>query len=1740
MEQRNRFAPLGSPSAPTREINTNGFMSALDVHAMGVAAVEEYAPTPTPLSAANLAAERVATMNTRPTPPSLNTSGRASRSSPPPPALSEGERRDLYGIDLTPSPTGSYAPVDPRDADFDATPEAALLDDSGYIPLVVPQTAATSVQMSLLPTNETVTLLPSPLPSQAALNNSSAFNTPQDTQMSSDSSSSSEGTPAYLSPIEREPPTGLSNVPIRGPSAAPSAQPPPHPPHVAPIPVLSATLLSYVTDPGLASSPPHVSPAGAPFSIGSASPELTLASGTGLGVPLEPRINLTTASKGLPPSTPPPPSDMGAAAQGGRMTACPGLPVPDLSPPRVFWEDTQARDARAILARVREYCERPGPSQQEMEALERQAGDDALDASHEAAEALNLSRLGLGHYVQREPIYPIGGDHGRFVGSEDSVNAAFKTVCGALSLGFTRGEGDGNRALHAQQWFRTAAATLAAVLRGALSSEDVRHLGGRPVFPCLDNFQVDESVPCPDSRLELVTGLADQIAGELASRGGHSNGDRIDFSLLWDSLRTDAVTKLRTHAEEVAAAWTFPDLERTTVRNINMVLHTLTDRLEALETLEGPTHLAIAREMIGVIERDETAWRKRVIEKSKRDARPGIAAELEAWRANELEAQCVDAVKERVARMRGDELQVLEEEAFTRSKHELLLLAESRARSGFQDQLAEALSARWPGVEEEALGFDRDSYLEWELRRVFPEQREDVARELKAQREAHRLTKLHELEQSLALGSRADRVALVMEAAKSLGLDLVDTARVPPPIRTYAKKRPRSRTAALQLSNPPPLASPGAKRDVTGRSRSASVCSVRSASVEIIAEDLDAPMVLSDHDLTPTASPSGARTTEPLFGPDGNVRGRQSGDIIVPPLVPHPSEISTVTPTLGSEQASHPPSQLTATAALEANRPEMVGDLLLDPEVEVTRGLQTSVHNPANHMDSTPDPAPAPLAPPPPLPPPASTLLEDCLLTAIDNMLAPLRRDQKDMTVSLLSLARRIDAVEKGKLVTSLVTLATCAPQPVKAASSHNTTPATSATSMPQPVKGKARSSPPNTSAAVPAAGNAPGSLTTIPATQATPTLASVPEKAGSSLITTPADSATPMPERPSEGTVGGSPSDLNPPRDQPPHSDDFTAVRRVRTSFAVATARGIAQQTAAKDRASTVAAAQGRTPTGRPKVNSTPLPAKPTVTDVVVIRNGGFDDDHREKALRMRHPGDIVREVSRLMETQTRQPLKLLKGRWSTTAEKTGNFVYTVVGDVPFTYIASFNKWLCAPFPGGDLVAIRSWKWAQLRGVLLTDDTGTVWEPAQLEEHLRENPMFSDCVLSVVPHWFHNPHTLKAATSTVLFAYEDVNGARTQAALHHGVAMFGYSVKFVLSGDKPSLIQCARCYAIGHRDGSPECRVPLSEVRCVRCGGKHDTRDHDFECAALTHERAGTCNCTFPCLLCGKTGHNARSRSCPKRGDFPAPRYACIRTGREPAGAAEANPPPAWAAPARTRARQRGGKGKGRASSPPLAPTVPTPPPPPPIVPPAVAIPTPAAGPPPPESPPDSSRLTSRVPTRIVRPTVPDEVRRDAAQRVEQYKEENVAGLARVMVGGRKFLAPILDLRLTVRVARDWEAVRLSKVANGDIDAWKAAPTTADLARIDKWMSQDRAFATTNGYGDPNTPTAIAADNDSPLPLDLSLMAYVSSIEESLARNSLISQTANLWGSTVASDLNPAGATVVGPALTSSTLPHA
>ena len=123
------------------------------------------------------------------------------------------------------------------------------------------------------------------------------------------------------------------------------------------------------------------------------------------------------------------------------------------------------------------------------------------------------------------------------------------------------------------------------------------------------------------------------------------------------------------------------------------------------------------------------------------------------------------------------------------------------------------------------------------------------------------------------------------------------------------------------------------------------------------------------------------------------------------------------------------------------------------------------------------------------------------------------------------------------------------------------------------------------------------------------------------------------------------------------------------------------------------------------------------------------------------------------------------------------------------------------------------------------------------------------------------------------------------QHALADGVFMFGSPVKFVVSGDKPALIQCGRCHLLGHNKNSLLCKVPRTAVRCSHCGGAHDS---GFECKGQ-HKVAGRCDCVVKCNLCGKQGHHARSRACPKRGDFAPPKLARAQdtpTDRQPAPA--------------------------------------------------------------------------------------------------------------------------------------------------------------------------------------------------------------------------------------------------------------
>ncbi|KAH9006051.1 hypothetical protein EDB84DRAFT_1447612 [Lactarius hengduanensis] len=233
-------------------------------------------------------------------------------------------------------------------------------------------------------------------------------------------------------------------------------------------------------------------------------------------------------------------------------------------------------------------------------------------------------------------------------------------------------------------------------------------------------------------------------------------------------------------------------------------------------------------------------------------------------------------------------------------------------------------------------------------------------------------------------------------------------------------------------------------------------------------------------------------------------------------------------------------------------------------------------------------------------------------------------------------------------------------------------------------------------------------------------------------------------------------------------------------------------------------AAAQGRTPSGNRKANAT------TRTEVTVARNGGFEDQVAEGALRARSPQSIVLDIRSLLERQVQNPVKLLGGRWSTNIARTGNFVLVLASDIPDEVVASFATWLCAPFPGATLQPTDRWTWAQLRGVTTTDANGSVWDGDQILTELRRNPPFENAFMAARPRWQGAPERIASATSTVLIAYVDRTGEISKQADKEGIFMFGSTVKFVRAGDRPTLIQCGRCHQLGHNKSSPICGTTM------------------------------------------------------------------------------------------------------------------------------------------------------------------------------------------------------------------------------------------------------------------------------------------------------------------------------------------
>ncbi|KAH9018953.1 hypothetical protein EDB85DRAFT_2154134 [Lactarius pseudohatsudake] len=461
---------------------------------------------------------------------------------------------------------------------------------------------------------------------------------------------------------------------------------------------------------------------------------------------------------------------------------------------------------------------------------------------------------------------------------------------------------------------------------------------------------------------------------------------------------------------------------------------------------------------------------------------------------------------------------------------------------------------------------------------------------------------------------------------------------------------------------------------------------------------------------------------------------------------PHREPASTVDCTMGDEGRSHPVAAPPPEAAQP--RPVMVAELNLPMENGLRR-VTSSAHNPSNQMVTEADPLPAPAPPPPPgpevLPPELAAMgrFIQGLMNPIAETVAHLSSQQAEMSHKLDA---RISALEGNPK--------TAPPVPARPT---------------QAQQQRQWAHPPP----APPPGPPPAPLTS------------------------PARAQAPAP-------VAPNPAPANPGAPSPADDNGFIAVQkrgwnRV-AAGAIVTARAMNQHQQVADFTKKAAAAQGRTPSGNQKANTS------TRTEVTVARNGGFEDQVAEGALRARPPQSIVLDIRSLLERQVQNPVKLLGGRWSTNVARTGNFVLVLAGDIPDNVIASFAPWLCAPFPGATLQPTDGWTWAQLRGVTTRDANSSIWDGDQILTELRCNPPFENAFMAAKPRWQGAPERIASDMSTVLIAYVDRTGEISNQADKEGIFMFGSAVKFVRAGDRPTLIQCGRCHLLGHNKSSPVC----------------------------------------------------------------------------------------------------------------------------------------------------------------------------------------------------------------------------------------------------------------------------------------------------------------------------------------------
>ncbi|KAN0141595.1 hypothetical protein V8E53_000057 [Lactarius tabidus] len=1054
--------------------------------------------------------------------------------------------------------------------------------------------------------------------------------------------------------------------------------------------------------------------------------------------------------------------------------------------------------------------------------------EDAIATMRSITDELNQAVEGHSHYFLQEPLNILYDP--AFPIKSEELRRILDIAAAVLSGGPCSDQNDLWATLRPSDWYRASTHILASVLRGAVRTKQVGKKGDFPIEPLRDAYLRSNLLPKLETQRDLLEAIALQIAEQLTLDNGPY--------LPQDSVDGIRATVWRAHEAQIRAAVTRKANEvedRITTMGLAELIDNLLNEATTQEitaTIKDDIALQVRSKYNNARLEEESKAYNAFIKEATKDGKARAAAE--ALQAYATTSATLKDMKERQAHADAD--------VYYRN---LLEKAKSQARlqadSDYSRLLADARSEIAPRIDKE---------IAEEHLKLLEERRQATSSGL----------------QALTLDAEKE---CVIAAAIRLGLDIQGNGPPQKKVKTDQRK-----------ARPAPI---------TPRGRSNSIVSATSTSSRKRA--YSPSKVNSDKARDEQKTPTPEDVSHGTSVTTVNFSIKQEG---TPSPFPTPSTPSVIQHAVDSAMDfTAPPQRLSTippTSSTIRKAVILATDLVPTPtpsqeSIPPLRGLSSSIHNVENQMAIERDSFdPASIFPPgipaPPrnvsLPPAMSRTPQFGGAEAMEDGVAPscspeveLRSAVQisvDATIGrcLQPLWETIHRLES--LLTHNIPRAPPRAGPGYRAEHIQPAPTVSSAAIAPRLTSQGTKTHDNTKgatpfpSAAPVAQNQEESHARVDNEEEFPTLT----QSRGTRRRQNAQARAHEARRSVPGATGD---------DDGGHIPITNNNSRIRPLFAnVITQSAVAQQQQVQRSAAQARAVQGRKPAG----NQGARPSKDdaNLTEVTVIRFGGLDNDEEERKFRARNPAAIVQAVQRELGKRAKNPPAVLSGRWSTTSQITGNFVYTLAGIIPPRDLMTLKPFLCSPFKGRtELVPTKGWTWIQLRGVPTEDVDGKVWGPEDLLAQFVANPCFQDALICIAPHWQGNPLNNDKLTSTVLAAIIDEDNHMCQNALTHGVRMFGTQVKFLHCGDNPSLLQCARCHLLGHYANSSKCKLPKGQIKCYRCSGPHDGRQHDYECNAKSHKMVGKCDCILKCLLCKKPDHHARSRKCLKRGDFQPPR---------------------------------------------------------------------------------------------------------------------------------------------------------------------------------------------------------------------------------------------------------------------------